>query len=445
MEKNETQSANLILLMFILFLGLSILFSINNVNAEADVLWSKTFGGTNYEWCNDVKQTVDGGFILIGESKSFSITDDSVIYLVKTDSEGNQQWNKKIKYSALSSDSGNSVQQTFDEGYIIGGSTEVFTTTGAASATIGWYIFVVKTDSEGEILWKKKFGSGGDDFASCIQQTSDEGYVLVGSCLMKIDSDGDKIWEKDIEGQYVIETKDRGFIIVGPGMYSHSSLDLSLIKTDSEGNVNWIKTFGGSGQEAGLSVQQTFDSGFIISGGSTSFTDDYEARARGHFFEMYLIKTDVNGSEQWQKNFPDAEAGNSVLQTFDGGFFVVGGTYIGEKNGIFNWDIYIIKLDENGNELWNDSIGGLDFETCTSALQTSDGGFILAGHTSSLGAGGNDFYLLKVKESNIELTTTPTTTPERSQKIPGFSILGILFGVMFLSIRTRAALKTETT
>ena len=407
-----------------------------NMDAEADVLWSKNFGGKDYDYCNDVKQTVDGGFILIGESKSFSITDDSVIYLVKTDSEGNQQWNKKIKYSALSSDSGNSVQQTFDEGYIIGGSTEVFTSTGAASATIGTYIFVVKTDSEGEILWKKKFGSGGgDDFASCIQQTSDEGYVLVGSCLMKIDSNGDKIWEKDIEGQYVIETKDRGFIIVGPGMYSHSSLDLSLIKTDSEGNVNWIKTFGGSGQEAGLSVQQTFDSGFIISGGSTSFTDDYESRARGHFFEMYLIKTDVNGSEQWQKNFPDAEAGNSVLQTFDGGFFVVGGTYIGEKNGVFDWDMYIIKLDENGNELWSDSIGGLGFETCTSALQTSTGDFILAGDTSSFSAGLGDFYLLKVKESNAR---APTPTPERSQKIPGFSILGILFGVMFLSIHERS-------
>lgn len=153
---------------------------------------------------------------------------------------------------------------------------------------------------------------------------------------------------------------------------------------------------------------------------------------------MYLIKTDVNGIEQWQKNFPDAEAGNSVLQTFDGGFFVVGNTYIGEKNGIFNWDIYIIKLDENGNELWNDSIGGLGFETCTSALQTSTGDFILAGHTSSFSAGLNDFYLLKVKESNMEPTATPMPTPERSQKIPGFSILGILFGVMFLSIRSRS-------
>jgi len=150
---------------------------------------------------------------------------------------------------------------------------------------------------------------------------------------------------------------------------------------------------------------------------------------------MYLIKTDVNGSEQWQKNFPDAEAGNSVLQTFDGGFFVVGGTYIGEKNGVFDWDMYIIKLDENGNELWSDSIGGLGFETCTSALQTSTGDFILAGDTSSFSAGLGDFYLLKVKESNAR---APMPTPERSQKIPGFSILGILFGVMFLSIHERS-------
>ncbi|NQS97598.1 MAG: right-handed parallel beta-helix repeat-containing protein, partial [candidate division Zixibacteria bacterium] len=158
-------------------------------------------------------------------------------------------------------------------------------------------------------------------------------------------------------------------------------------------NEQWWQTFGGSSGDVGKSVQQTSDGGYIIAGYTYSYGAGYA--------DVYLIKTDANGNETWSQTFGGSESdrGNSVQQTADGGYVIAGYT---SSYGAGGNDVYLIKTDENGNETWSQTIGGSDFEKAYSVQQTADGGYIIAGYTSSYGAGGYDAYLIKTDTSGNE-------------------------------------------
>jgi hypothetical protein len=380
-------------------------FSTNTLSVKS---FAKTYGGTSYDRAYSVQQTSDGGYILAGRTLSFGAGNYD-IFLIKTDAIGNIRWAKT--FGGTSDDWAYSVQQTFDGGYIVAGYTESF---GA-----GWYdIFLIKTDTNGNVQWAKTYGGTSGDVAFSVQQTSDGGYIVAGYTesfgaggdifLVKMDANGSVQWAKTYGGTIddyassVQRTSDGGYIVAG---YTYSFgagyTDIFLIKTDANGNLQWAKTYGGTDYDWASSVQQTSDGGYIVAGYTWSFG------AGG--YDIFLIKTDASGNLQWAKTYggTSSDGAYSVQQTSDGGYIVAGWT---------SGDIFLIKTDANGNLQWAKTYGGTSGDVAFSVQQTSDDGYIVAGLTLSFGAGWDDIFLIKtdangnIGSCSIVQNASPTAT-----------------------------------
>jgi hypothetical protein len=223
--------------------------------------------------------------------------------------------------------------------------------------------------------------------------------------LIKTNSNGDSLWTRTFGGAlneagYSVQqtSPDNGYIITGyTASYGAGSWDVYLIKTDSSGDTLWTQAFGGTESDVGYNVQQTSDGGYIITGRTSSFG--------AGSFDVYLLKTDSNGSILWTKTFGGTELdmGYSVQQTSDGGYIVTGGT---SSYGAGWADVYLIKTDSSGDTLWTQTYGGIWGENGSSIQQTTDGGFIVAGTTMSFGSPGDDnFYLIRTDSSGDTLWT----------------------------------------
>jgi hypothetical protein len=319
-----------------------------------DTLWIGTYGDTTMHSRGlSVQQTSDGGYIIVGYTHPLTGL-NSDVYAVKTDSCGETVWTRK--YDGAETDIGNSVQQTSDGGYVIAGST------GSFSGPPGeppYQVYLIKTDALGETLWTRAYDDGDTfpDYGFAVRQTLDGGYIIAG------DAD----------------------------VYSNLG-DVYLVKTDTSGHKLWEREYGGlTTLENGRSVLQTPDSGYVVAGSTDLCSNDAD---------VYLIKTDASGDTQWTRRYggPDFDEGFSVAQTSDGGYAIVGTT---SSFPSVNGDAYLIKTDSLGNTLWSRLYGGDDFEQGRSVRQTSDGGYVVAGYTASFGAGQTDVYLVKTDQNGL--------------------------------------------
>ena len=309
---------------------------------QGNQLWYRTYGGANWEFGISVQQTTDGGYILCG---AYSGLGNDSLALIKTDQSGNEVWNKKYSGS-IDRDVGQFAQQTSDGGFIAVGFT---------GPDFVENIYLVKTDINGNEQWTKVYISTGREFGVGVRQTSDGGYAIIGETnskgnggkdlyLLKTNSIGDTIWTKtygtpsDEIGRSLYITSDGGFIILG--FQDSTGGNLYLVKTDLLGNEQWSMYYGGSGWDMGHSVQQTTDGGYVLAGrkeNTTLGTND-----------MYCIKTDNVGTIQWEYTFPKGfmSDANSVQQTTDGGYILLGTTT--DITGGINSDMYLVKIDAFG-------------------------------------------------------------------------------------------------
>jgi len=352
----------------------------------AQVTFQKTLQWGGHDIPMSAQQTSDGGYVITGTSGGYNI------YLLKLDSVGDILFSKT--YGGTGSDEGRSIQQTNDGGYIIAGFTSSWGSGG---------VYLVKTDESGNVEWSKMYeGAGG----SSIQQTSDDGYIIAGFSsdskiyLLKIDSIGLVDWSTTFDGPMawynvgssVQQTTDGGYIITGssnnPEWPLNDVSDVWLIKTDSIGSLLWAKLFVGGADEFAYCVQQTTDGGYIITGETWSYSF-------GITQDVFLIKTDSNGDTLWTRVYGGIfdDIGRSVQQTADGGYIIAGET---TSFGGGDGDIYLIRTDSLGDTLWTRAYGGTSWdEGGYSVQETADGGFFVVGAASSFGLGIYDFYLIK--------------------------------------------------
>jgi len=317
-------------------------------NGNGDTLWTKSYGGPLQDLGWFLQQTSDGGYVLSGVTQSFGAGNED-IYLVKTDSLADLVWSRT--FGGINNDRGNCIRQTADGGYIVVGFTESF---GAGSSDI----CLIKTDANGDSLWTKIFGGTSDDVGTFVLQTADGGYIVTGVTnsfgtgngdlfLIKTDQNGNPQWQKaygDIGYDYgysIQQLIDGSYVVAGyTSSFGAGDDDCYLIKTNSAGDLLWSKTYGGAGIDRARSVLQTADSGYMLAGFSYSFSSN-------GLGDAYLIKTDTNGDFVWT-NFFGGESEDqirSVNPTTDGGYILTGGSL---SFGTGTYDLYLIKTDANG-------------------------------------------------------------------------------------------------
>ncbi len=381
--------------------------------------WENTFGGDSYDVGQSVQQTTDGGYIVTGHSWTSFENGKDDIYLIKTNSYGDTLWTKT--FGGDEGDYGNSVQQTTDGGYIITGLTWLI-------RNVDCDVYLIKTNSNGDTLWTKTFGGEDYDQGKSVQQTTDGGYIITGFTssfgngeydvyLIKTDGNGDTLWTKTFGGDNnelglsVQQTTDGGYIITGyTDSFGNSEYDVYLIKTDNIGDTLWTSFYGGQYDDRGWSVQQTIDGGYIICG-TTELTETY----LNSIDDVYLIKTDNDGDTLWTKTYggDGEDKGYSVQQTTDGGFIITGKT--NSFSNSWDSDVYLIKTNSFGDTIWTKLFGGGGNDQGWSVQQTTDGGYIITGQTESFETNSSDIYLIKTDdEGNISSTVEiPVPNPNR--------------------------------
>ena len=316
-------------------------------------------------------------------------------------------------YGGADTDAGNSLVETSDGGYAIAGSTDSY---GAGS----WDVWLVKTDSSGVMQWNQTYGGTGSDYGWSVVQTTDGGYAVAGYTssygagdfdvwLVKTDAYGNEQWNQtyggvdDDRAYSMAQTVDGGFAIAGgTDSFGAGSFDFWLVKSDSNGNVQWTQAYGGADYDYGQSLVGTIDGGYAIAGYTYSFGAGQS--------DVWLVKTDANGVMQWNQTYGGAlyEWAYYVVQTSDGGYAIPASTY---SYGTSSYDLWLIKTDSSGTLQWSQTYGGTGDDGGNSILETINGGYVIVGQTNSYGTVGGDVWLVKTDvESGLAWTGSTANT-----------------------------------
>jgi Secretion system C-terminal sorting domain len=443
------------------FLILLLAFLSASSFAQAPAIeWQKSFGGSATDYAKVIRQTFDGGYIVAGLSNSFDgdVTGNHGSYdfwIVKVSASGILQWQKSL--GGLNYEVANSIQQTFDSGYIIAGSSN--SNDGDVTGNHGSYDYwVVKLSVTGSIQWQKSFGGTGNDVANSVQQTADSGYIVAGytnsndgdvtgyhgnqDCwIVKLSNTGSLQWQRSLGGTspdaaYSIQqTSDGGFIVAGFSAsndgdvsVNHGNQDFWVVKLSTLGGIQWQKSLGGTGFDVAAFIQQTLEGGYIVAGYSNSNDGDVTGNHGG--YDYWVIKLSATGIVQWQKSLGGSgfEEAYTFLQTSDSAYVIAGYSSSSDGDVTLNQgqdDYWLVKLSPAGNMVWQKSMGGSGTDMAYSIEQATDGSYIISGASYSTDGdctgnhGGCDYWIVKLKSqvsvnpvnnnSSISIIPNPTT------------------------------------
>ena len=355
------------------------------LNNQGIIQWQKNLGGIYADEANQILNTSDGGFIVVGYTMSNNgdVTGNhgsNDIWVVKLSNLGIIQWQKCLGGSGI--DIGFSILQTND-GYIVAGRT------GSNNGDVagnhgGWDYWVAKLNSQGAIQWQKTLGGSNNDFGTNIQSTSDGGYIVVGYSSSN---------NGDVTG-------------------NHGGDDIWVVKLNSQGAIQWQKTLGGTNNDFGWNIQSTSDGGYIVVGNSLSNNGDVTGNHGGN--DIWIVKLSNIGIIQWQKCLggTDSDIGFSIQQTNDG-YIVAGYTMSSNGDVTVNngtYDAWLVKLNNQGIIQWQKNLGGTDVDTANQILNTSDGGYILIGNSLSNNGdvtgnqGNSDIWIVKLYSNDLQIS-----------------------------------------
>ena len=363
---------------------------------DGELVWVKTFGGTNEDDAIDIVEADDGGYVVLGFTNSTDgditgkINPDQDYWLLKLNQGGDKIWDKT--YGGSQNDQATSLSKTNDGGYIISGYTSSFD--GDVTENAGFQDYwIVKVDSQGEIQWEKSFGFIGQDQAYKVIPTSDGGYFASGT--LQVGEGG-----SNGEGNDIIHGDQSS------RNSQHSLGDYWGIKMDANGNKIWRRYFGGTQADLNKDVIETDDGGFLLIGVSDS--PDFDISNAIGADDFWVIKVSALGEKVWEHSYGGLETDRafSVTRADDGNFILAGesrslGQDVSNPKG--GGDIWIVKINaSNGSILWEQSFGGTEFDTSRGIKKMDNGSFAIAGSSRSANMdvsnnyGANDAWLLIV-------------------------------------------------
>jgi len=394
-------------------LFLTFVFSVHTMISHSQNTFLKIYGGTKNEYLHSMIRSHDGGFIMAGSTESYGqgnygVTDD---YIVKTDSEGNLLWTKTLDLQSY--DDIYWIEPTHDSSYVICGIASDNDT------SIG--ILLAKINESGNTEWEKVMGQNEGGIGYCVRQTTDGGYIIAAEILpvdnidfllIKTDESGNVQWSKEIGSEdqdvpfYVMQTSDGGYFAAGFSIQNSATLPIYAVKTDAGGTVVWQQTYSTSppfSRSGVAKVIATKDGGYLLTG-ANSHDELYN--------DIMLLKIDSGGNAQWAKAYGGGqdEYCGSMTEDQQGNFVVCGGSNSAESSG--NYDGLVMLIDTSGN-LIQSSLFGKTFadDDFSAIIRDNDGGFTLAGTTSSFGQNlSSDFYMLRI-DSNFNGPSCFTLSP----------------------------------
>ncbi len=419
------------------------------------IQWQKNYGGSLYDKAESIVNTNDGGYVIVGHSQS---NDHDVAsnfgnydcWIIKISNTGNIVWKKSLGGSGY--DYLQTVIQTPDGGFLcIGNSNSQNGDITSPHGQIDY--FVVKLSGSGIIEWKNNYGGSSNDWGMSACLTNDGAYIIGGYSessdqnitnnigdidfwILKIDTDGNILWDKSYGGlQYdflnsIIKTQDGGFAICGYSastsgdfLQNYGDFDAWVLKIDFAGNIQWKNNFGGSLDDFSRAIIEDTEGNFVVVG--ETFSIDFDANenhSSGGLRDYFVFKIDNLGQKIWTRCYGGEhnEYARSVIQNYAGEYLIIGESYSlsGQPtNNHGSAEFWLIKVDtNNGDLIWQKNYGGEGHDEPNSMLVTFDNNYIIAGNSAppigngdvTNNFGDDDFWILKLKNQECQNNLTLT-------------------------------------